>query len=82
MMSTMKLVSATITASSTTMPCTATKSRACRYSVELEAEALPLEGRLGEHRAAEQQRDLQADDGDDRDQRRPVGVLAHAAGTR
>ena len=49
---------------------------------ELEAEALPLEGRLGEHRAAEQQGDLQPDDGDDRDQRRPVGVLAHAAGAR
>ena len=30
-MSTMKLVTATITASSTTMPCTATKSRAVRY---------------------------------------------------
>ena len=82
MTSTMKLVTATMTASSTTMPWTATKSRACRYCVELEAQALPLERRLGEHRAAEQQRDLQADDGDDRDQRRPVGVLASAAGAR
>ena len=46
---------------------------------ELEPEALPLEGGLGEHRAAEQQRDLQADDRDDRDESRLVGVLAHQA---
>ena len=77
MMSTMKFVTATITASRTTMPWTATKSRAFRYCDELEAEALPLEGGLGEHGAAQQQGDLQADDRDDRDERRPVGVLGH-----
>ena len=44
---------------------------------QLESEALPLEGGLGQHGAAEQQRDLQADHGDDRDERRLVGVLAH-----
>ena len=58
------------------MPCTAMKSslrgtgRAC-------TDPLPLERRLGQHRAAEQRRDLQAHDGDDRDQRVAEGVLAH-----
>ena len=49
---------------------------------ELEAEALPLEGGLGQHGAAEQQRDLQPDDRDDRDQRRLVARACGPAGTR
>src|SRR5680860_281108 len=53
---------------------------------EHEAEALPLEGRLGQYRAAEEQGDLQADHGDDGDECRAVRVhsnepeFTHAAG--
>ena len=44
---------------------------------ELVAEALPLERRLGEDRAAQQQGDLQAHDGDDRHERVAERVLVH-----
>ena len=43
---------------------------------ELEAETLPLEGRLGQDGAAQQQRDLQSDDRDDRHEGRTPGMLA------
>src|SRR5690606_26296047 len=46
---------------------------------ELESEALPLEGGLGEHRAAEHEGDLQPDDGDDGDEGGLVRMLAHQA---
>ena len=76
MMSTMKFVTATIDGEQHDDALDGDEVAGLQVLVEQEAEALPLEGRLGEHRAAEQQRDLQADDRDDRDQRRPVGVLA------
>ncbi len=72
-----KLISATITAMAVTMPCTAMKSSLLEVLRERVADALPLEGRLGEHGAAQQRGDLQAHDGDDRDQRVPERVLAH-----
>src|SRR3954454_18293021 len=49
---------------------------------QLEAQPLPFEGGLGQHGAAEQDGDLQADDRDDRDERWAVGVLAQQPGLR
>src|SRR5690606_3100228 len=46
---------------------------------EHEAQALPFEGGLGQHGPGEQHRQLHAHDGDDRDERRAVGVLGHQA---
>ena len=68
--------------SAVTMPWTARKSRALRYCGQLVAEALPLERRLGEDRAAQQQGDLQAHDRDDRDERVAEGVLASRPAAR
>ena len=46
------------------------------------AEALPLEGPLGEYGAAEKHRNLQSHDGDDRNHRVPEGVFTHHAPLR